>query len=58
MKKNSDKNFETLQVDPLTGKYYVIIPEWVADELSWYEDTQIELELEGGELILREYTND
>lgn len=54
MKKNSDKNFEILQVDPLTGNYYVIIPEWVVNELSWYEDTQILFELEGDELILKE----
>ena len=58
MKKNSDKNFEVLQVDPLTGNYYVIIPEWIANELSWYEDTEIVFDLEGDELILKENTND
>lgn len=58
MKKNSDKNFEVLQVDPLTGNYYVIIPEWIANELSWYEDTEIVFDLEGDELILKENTDD
>lgn len=58
MKKNSDKNFEVLQVDPLTGNYYVIIPEWIANELSWYEDTEIVFDLEGDELILKENADD
>jgi len=58
MKKNSDKNFEVLQVDPLSGNYYVIIPEWVVNELSWYEDTQILFDLEGDELILKENSYD
>jgi antitoxin component of MazEF toxin-antitoxin module len=54
MKKNSGKNFINLQVDPLSGNYCVIIPEWVANELSWYEDTEISLSVEGDELILKE----
>lgn len=58
MKKNSEKNFETIQVDPLSGNYYVIIPEWITNELSWYEDTKIVLNLEGDELILKEYTDE
>lgn len=58
MKKNPDKNFEVLQVDPLTGNYYVIIPEWIANELSWYEDTEIVFDLEGDELILKENADD
>lgn len=56
MKKNSEKNFETLQVDPLTGDYFLVIPEWIVNELSWYEDTEIQLNLDGSELILTEKT--
>lgn len=58
MKKNSEDNFRPVEVDPITGDYYVIIPEWIANELSWYEDTQIEFNLEGDEVILREAPND
>jgi hypothetical protein len=54
MKKNSENNFEQLQVDSVTGQYYVIIPEWIANELSWYEDTEIEFNLEGNEVVLSE----
>lgn len=58
MKKNSPENFETLQVDPISGDYYLVIPEWVANELSWYEDTEISFSVEGDEVILTEHTED
>lgn len=58
MKKNFGDNIRSVEVDPITGDYYVIIPEWVANELSWYEDTEIEFNLEGNDLILTEYSND
>lgn len=54
MKKNSRKNFERVQVDPLSNNYYIVIPEWVANELSWYEDTEVEYYIEGNELIFSE----
>ena len=54
MKKNSGENFRALQVDPITGEYYLPIPEWIINELSWYEDTEISFNLEGNELILSE----
>ena len=54
MKKNSGEIFEPLQVDPITGEYYVVIPEQIVNDLSWYEDTEIRLELSGDELILSE----
>jgi len=58
MKKNSGKNFQPLQVDSITGEYYVIIPEWMANDLSWYEDTEINLILDGNEIILSEKDKD
>lgn len=54
MKKNSD-NIRTISVDPITGEYYVIIPEWITNELSWYEDTEIKFGLEGDEVVLSEH---
>jgi hypothetical protein len=54
MKKNPGEIFESVQVDPITGDYYVIIPECVANELSWYEDTEIQFKIEGDEVILTE----
>jgi hypothetical protein len=54
MKKNPGEIFESVQVDPVSGDYYVIIPEVVANELSWYEDTQISFKIEGDEVVLSE----
>lgn len=54
MKKKSGEIFEPLEVDPISGQYYVIIPESIVNELSWYEDTEISIKLEGNEVILSE----
>ena len=54
MKKNSGKNINPVQIDPITGEYYVIIPEWIMNDLSWYEDTKIEFTIDGNEVILTE----
>ncbi len=55
MQKNSGGNVKGIQVDPITGEYYVVIPEWIANDLSWYEDTKIEFNVEGNEVLLSEY---
>ena len=54
MRKNSGDIFKSLQVDPITGEYCLIIPEQIINDLSWYEDTEIKLTLEGDELVLSE----
>ena len=52
MRKNSGKIFESIQVDSVTNKYYVELPEWVVNDYGWYEDSEIELTLEGKEIII------
>lgn len=54
MKKNLEENRQLLQVDPVSGEYYVVIPEWIVNEFSWYEDTEIKLKVDGDELVLSE----
>jgi hypothetical protein len=54
MKKNSAEIFQPLQVDPISGEYYLVIPEQFVNDLSWYEDTEIKIELSGSEIILSE----
>jgi len=58
MRKNSGENFQSVQVDPITGDYYIVIPEWITNDLSWYEDTEISFSVEGDEVILTEHTED
>lgn len=54
MKKNSEKIFESIQVDPITGQYFLVIPEQVMNELSWYEDTEVKFLFDGKDVILSE----
>jgi hypothetical protein len=54
MKKNSGDNIQTIEVDPISGEYYVIIPEWMSTELSWYEGTEVSMVLEGNEIVMKE----
>jgi hypothetical protein len=57
MKKNSGEEIQSIQVDPISGEYYIVIPEWIANELSWYEDTEIQLSVEGDEVVLSEHSS-
>lgn len=57
MKKNSGEIFESLQVDPISGEYYLVVPEEIVNELSWYEDTEVCFTLDGDEVVLSERKN-
>jgi hypothetical protein len=54
MKKNSGEIFDFIQVDPITGEYFIVVPEQIINELSWYEDTEVKIRLEGGEIVISE----
>ena len=54
MQKNSEKIFSTIEVDPVTGDYYVTIPEVIINEMQWYEDTKLRWLVDGDEIVLTE----
>ena len=54
MEKNSAKNFSTVEIDPATSEYYATIPEWMINDLEWYEGTEIEWIIDGDQLVLKE----
>jgi hypothetical protein len=54
MQKNPDKNFTTVEVDPVTGEYYITLPEWIISEYSWYEGTEVNMEVDGDSILIRE----
>ena len=54
MKKNRAKNFTTVEVDPVSGEHYVIIPEWICDEKEWYEGTEVNIEVEVDGIVITE----
>ena len=54
MKKNPEENFTTVEVDAITGEYYINIPEWVLSEFEWYEGTVVNMEVDGEAIIISE----
>jgi len=54
MRKKTGEIFEPIKVDPISGEYFIVIPESFINEFSWYEDTEISLKIEGNEIILSE----
>ena len=54
MQKNSAENFSTIEVDPVTGEYVVVIPEWVISEFGWYEGTEVNMVVETGCIVITE----
>jgi hypothetical protein len=58
MKKKFGEEIKSVEIDPITGDYHLVIPEWIINEVSWYEETQIKFTIEGNEIILREYKDE
>jgi hypothetical protein len=54
MQKNPQENFTTIEIDPVTGEHYLILPEWICDEKGWYEGTEVNIEVENDCLIIRD----
>ena len=46
MKKNFDEIYSTVEIDPVTDRYHMTIPEEVVNELDWYEDIVLKWNLE------------
>ena len=55
MQKNSGEIFESVQIDPITGKYFITVPEQIMNELEWYEDTKLKFTIDGQDVILSEH---
>ena len=54
MKKNPAEIFTTKETDPNTGEYYTIIPEWIMNDMSWYEGTELRFNIDTEEVIITE----
>ena len=54
MQKNPEENFTTVEIDSITGEYYVTIPEWVMNEFGWYEGTKVNMEVDGDSILVTE----
>ena len=54
MKKNPAENFTSIEIDPVTGEYYTVIPEWILNEQGWDEGTEFNFALEDDIIVLTE----
>ena len=52
--KKSRRNFTTIETDPNTGEYYTIIPEWIMNDMNWYEGTELRFNIDTEEVIITE----
>ncbi len=54
MRKNPDELKTTIEIDPVTGEYYTIIPEWIMNDQGWYEGTNLQFNIDADDIILSE----
>ena len=54
MKKNPDEILTSIETYMVTGEYYTIIPEWIMNEMNWYEGTKIKFNVDTDEVIITE----
>ena len=54
MQKNSDGQITSIEVHPTTGEYCAIIPEWIINEMGWYEDTELNWNIDDKDVIITE----
>tara|TARA_B100001250_G_scaffold391316_1_gene392055 strand:+ start:217 stop:390 length:174 start_codon:yes stop_codon:yes gene_type:complete len=54
MKKNFDKIFSTIEIDPVTDRYHIVIPEEIINEFGWYEDIKLKWNIDSKEIFLTE----
>jgi len=58
MQKNRAENFTSIEIDQVTGEHYVTIPEWILDEMEWYEGTEVNIEVENKCIIINDVQED
>ena len=57
MKKNPAENFTTIEVDPVSGEYFTVLPEWIVNEQGWFEGTTLNIHEDSGEIVISEKTD-
>ena len=59
MKKNFDQIYSTVEIDPVTDRYHITIPEEIVNEFDWYEDLVLKWNIDGsGDIVLTEETEE
>jgi len=42
MRKNSEQNNCPIEIDPVTDEYKITIPEWLLNDMGWYEGMELQ----------------
>ena len=59
MEKNFDQIYSTVEIDPVTDRYHITIPEEIVNEFDWYEDLVLKWNIDGsGDIVLTEETEE
>ena len=54
MKKNFENIFSTIEIDPVTDRYHITIPEEIMNEFDWYEDLVLKWNVDSGDILITE----
>ncbi len=52
--KKSDKFKSPIRVDNVTNEYIITVPEHFVNQLNWYEETEVNIIIDGEGLYLEE----
>lgn len=58
MRKNSGPIKVSLGVDEITGDYMIDLPEFLINDMGWYEGTVLELRVDGNDLVIEKAEED
>ena len=58
MQKNSGHVKLTVEVDPVTGEYMMLLPEWFVNDMGWYDGTQLAAVIDGNDVVLEHCEED
>ena len=54
MQKNSTEETYAIEVDTVTGEYFVRIPEWIVNDQGWFEDTELKFKTDKSLIFIEE----
>ena len=52
MKKNSGPVYLTVEVDPVTHEFMILLPEYLVNEMGWYDGTCLIANSDGNDIVL------
>ena len=54
MQKNSTEETYAIEIDTVTGEYFVRIPEWIVNDQGWFEDTELRFKTDRDLIFIEE----